>query len=182
MRGGSEAYGETMNRPGDYITAKCGRCDDVTGHVVMVVVNNAIIKVECKACGSVHKYRETKLPGQKSSTPAVRHVRAGQARETAVEVGRPRPAKIGAAPSAAKKTVAAAGRRSAVKLESAWQEAMARHSADIPLPYNMTAAFAAGDFLEHAVFGRGEVIALCRPDKMDVIFQEGVKTLRCKLE
>ncbi len=166
-----------MIKPGDYITTKCRRCNDVTGHVVMVVVGGSIVKVECKACGSVHKYHETKVPGQrKPATPSVRCVRAGQSRDTAVEVGSTRTAPAGATSKAA-----AARRASASKLESAWQEAMVRHTADTALPYSMGGAFAPGTFLEHPSFGRGEVITVTRPDKMDVLFQEGVKTLRCKV-
>jgi hypothetical protein len=63
-------------------------------------------------------------------------------------------------------------------LESAWQEAMVRHSAEKPLPYAMSNAYAIQDFLEHSVFGRGEVISVS-PGKIDVLFREGVKALRC---
>ncbi len=167
-----------MVKPGEYITTKCSRCNDVTGHVVMVIVDGAIMKVECKACGSVHKFRETKLPGKKVAAPSVRRVKAGQDRDTAVDVGRVPSTRAVKAPSAA---VITAARRNAVKLESAWQEAMVRHSAEKPLPYSMETPYGTGDFLEHPSFGRGEVIAVMRPDKMEVLFQEGVKTLRCKL-
>ncbi len=42
--------------PGDRIEARCTRCNDITGHVVVALVGGQIVKVECKACGSVHKY------------------------------------------------------------------------------------------------------------------------------
>lgn len=166
-----------LPQPGDYITAKCGRCNDITGHVVMLVLDGVISKVECKACGSVHKHRESRLakPGR-AKEDGVRHVRAGQSREQAKEIGAPKapraPASSGPKLSAAK--------RSSAKLESAWQEAMVRHSAESPVPYAMAGTFAPQDFLEHPAFGRGEVLSVTPPDKMDVLFQEGVKTLRCK--
>lgn len=161
-------------KPGDFITAKCGRCNDVTGHVVMLVLGGVIDKVECKACGSVHKYREAKLAATKKGPASVRHVRAGQSREEGKDIG-PR--------STPKRAASAAPRRStqAAKIESAWQEAMVRHSAETPKPYAMSSTFEQQDFIEHPSFGRGEVIKLTAPDKMDVLFQEGIKTLRCKL-
>lgn len=168
-----------LPKPGEYITAKCRRCDDVTGHVVMLVLDGQIAKVECKACGSVHKYRETRLPGAKRVNEGpVRHVRAGDSREKAKDISStPRPfrpqGEQGAQPRPKRPS-------SAAKLESAWQEAMVRHSAETPKPYSMNAEFAPHDFLDHPVFGRGEVIGVTPPDKMDVLFQEGVKILRCK--
>lgn len=168
-----------LPQPGEYITCKCGRCNDITGHVVMLVLDGEISKVECKACGSVHKYRESRAAKSGvAQQPSVRRVRAGQSREEARDV-RPKaaPPKSSARPSTGK---SAAKRSSAAKLESAWQEAMVRHSIETPLPYAMGNTYAAHDFLDHPVFGRGEVLQIVPPDKMDVLFQEGVKTLRCK--
>ncbi|MFR6517800.1 MAG: hypothetical protein ACLUPV_00325 [Bilophila wadsworthia] len=39
--------------PGDRIEARCTRCNDITGHVIVALVGGEIVKVEC-ACGSVH--------------------------------------------------------------------------------------------------------------------------------
>lgn len=172
-----------LQKPGDYITCKCGRCSDVTGHVVMLVLDGEIAKVECKACGSVHKYRETKTAKPRAKEPAVRRVRAGQSREQAIEVGSPssRIASLSGTEKSRSSGRSASRISSKAKLESAWQEAMVRHSADTPIPYAMAGSYAVRDFLEHSVFGRGEVIAVVPPDKMDVLFEDGVKTLRCKV-
>ncbi len=164
-------------KPGDYITAKCRRCDDITGHVVMLVLGGEVAKVECKACGSVHKYRETARPSAGvQARSAVRRVKAGQSREEALTVTpdirpeqkpRPAPQERGHFARAAKQ-------------EAAWQEAMLRHSGETAKPYGMNAVFVLRDLVEHSVFGLGEVIEITRPDKMSVLFQEGVKVLRCK--
>ena len=166
-------------KPGEFITAKCGRCNDVTGHVVMLVLDGVVAKVECKACGSVHKYRETRLPGAgKKQQASVRHVRAGQNREQGKDLG---PAPRSSRPASATGTGAPRRSSAAAKLESAWQEAMVRHSAETPVPYAMANAYSIRDFLDHPVFGRGEVVSVTAPDKMDVLFQDGMKTLRCKV-
>jgi hypothetical protein len=167
----------TVPKPGDFITAKCGRCNDVTGHVVMLVLDGQIARVECKACGSVHKYREIRLPGAGAKERAsVRHVRAGQEREQGRDLG-PKPksasSRAGTTSGAPRKSASAA------KLESAWQAAMVRHSAETPLPYAMNNTYKMQDFLEHPVFGRGEVIKVASPGKIEVLFQDGVKILRC---
>ncbi len=162
-------------RPGDYITAKCGRCNDITGHVVMLVIDGAITKVECKACGSVHKYRDTNAGKAKAApAPSVRHVKAGQSREQATEVGRP-----SAGRSAPR--VVIPRNISASKAEQAWNEVMQRHNGETPLPYSMNNAYQPRDLIEHTVFGKGEVISITPPDKITVLFQEGVKALRCKV-
>lgn len=41
---------------GERIEARCTRCKDLTGHIVVSMLNGEIAKVECCACGSVHKY------------------------------------------------------------------------------------------------------------------------------
>jgi hypothetical protein len=168
-----------LPKPGEYITAQCRRCGDITGHVITLVLDGRIAKIECKACGSVHKYREVRLPGaQGAGESAARPARTGEAREKRPGIspshGPHRP--LSASPPARSKRPL-----SAAKLESAWQEAMVRHSAETPGPYSMNASYAARDFIAHPVFGRGEVIRVSPPDKMDVLFHEGMKTLRCKI-
>lgn len=41
---------------GQRIEARCTRCKDLTGHIVVSMLNGEIAKVECCACSSVHKY------------------------------------------------------------------------------------------------------------------------------
>lgn len=161
-------------KPGDFITASCGRCNDVTGHVVMLVLDGRVARVECKACGSAHKYREARLPepGGKERA-AARPARAGGDREPSGAPGAT-PKRSAGSGGASRKSTAAARR------ESTWQEAMVRHNAETPLPYAMGNRYSPRDFLDHPVFGRGEVIAVIPPDKMEVLFQEGVKILRCR--
>ncbi len=164
-------------RPGDYITAKCTRCNDVTGHVVMLVLEGSIAKVECKACGSVHKYRDVKADTSKKTTSsAIRHVKAGQNRENAIDVGTKRTFST----NTPKQT--AIQRPSASKAESAWQDAMVRHAASLPVSYSMHTTFEVKTLIEHPKFGRGEILSITKPDKMEILFQDGVKILRCKTE
>ncbi|MDR1360353.1 MAG: hypothetical protein LBJ82_05150, partial [Deltaproteobacteria bacterium] len=76
-------------QPGDHLLARCRRCNDVTGHIATLVLDGVVSRVECKACGSIHKYRETPDPqagrakrsGRTAGTPqeSRKEPRAGQA-------------------------------------------------------------------------------------------------------
>lgn len=170
----------TMLKPGEHITAKCGRCNDITGHIITVALDGVILKVECRACGSIHKYRGGgSLPPAGKGAAGVRHVKAGQGREDAKELVREsRPSSSGTKPRSLSQEKGKS--RSQAKLESAWQEAMLRHSGETPEPYSMHATFTIQTLVEHPVFGKGEVVSVIKPDKVEILFQDGLKTLRCK--
>lgn len=171
-------------KPGEFITAKCSRCNDITGHVIMIVLGGQITKVECKACGSVHKYRDAvKQPAAVKREPAVRHVKAGQTREESrVVASESRPARAPRTPGTGAASAAAKSRKaSAAKIESAWQESMFKHSGETATPYSMSSSFQPRMLVEHPLFGLGEVLEVAKPDKMTVLFQDGMKILRCKL-
>ena len=157
-------------KPGDYITARCGKCDDITGHVVMIVVDGEILRVECKACGSVHKYRAQKTARLKKEATGYKHVRAGQDRAKATETGQKTtsPSRAGAAP------------KTRTKHKAAWEEAVFKLSHLEPQEYRMDTSFTVQTLVLHPTFGQGVVLTLHKPDKVDILFEEGVKTLRCK--
>ncbi|MDR2160716.1 MAG: hypothetical protein LBO77_01015 [Desulfovibrio sp.] len=134
-------------QPGDHITAWCGRCNDVTGHIVLLILNGVVARVECRACGSVHRHRRN--PGE----------------EAPAENRRP--------------SLPARGAGRSGEAKSAWGEAMRRHEGEGARPYAMDGVFSPRSLILHPVFGRGEVLEVLRPDKMRVLFQEGVKVLRC---
>lgn len=157
-------------QPGDHITARCGRCEDITGHVIMIVVGGEILRVECRACGSVHKYRPQKPVTKKREASGFKHVKAGQNRDQVIEKGQ-------------RKTSASAksAPRGRAKQEAAWQEAIFSLSHLTPQEYCMNGSFSIQSLILHSAFGKGVVLAVHKPDKMDVLFEEGLKTLRCKV-
>ena len=82
---------------------------------------------------------------------------------------------------AAAPRVTRAEKASQLKLEEneqRWNQAMASIVAQ-PVPYNMNGKFPDRTLVEHPIFGIGAVVELFPPDKMDVLFREGVKRLRC---
>ena len=52
-----------------------------------------------------------------------------------------------------------------------------RNSASV---YSMQSSYAVRDLIDHPKFGMGVVQRLIDPNKMDVIFQDGLKRLRCE--
>lgn len=175
--------------PGDTIEARCTRCNDVTGHVVVVVVNGEILKVECRACGSLHKYYPPANPKKTASRKEVCRVKPGEDRKRAVNsvapgcraeistASKPASSKAAKATKSAKPKV----RKDSQDFEEAWQRSL-NLTAATPRPYAMDATFANGDVLDHSVFGLGVVQETEAPNKITVLFRDGVKMLRCVVE
>ncbi|MFI3272311.1 MAG: hypothetical protein R3Y11_09475 [Pseudomonadota bacterium] len=186
---------------GGRIETRCSRCDDVTGHVIVAMVDGEVVKVECRACGSVHKYRPAKPVKAKAQAPAVRHVRAGASRSEAVAVKPARAHDLAAKQTAAKsasespvnvdQSRSEAARKAAVTraatraaqeaqaTEVAWKVAISRQTESCGTPYDMNATFTVGEIVEHIKFGLGEVRSVTKPNKMEVLFQDGLRILRC---
>lgn len=161
--------------PGQRIEARCTRCKDITGHIIVIMLEGKVAKVECCACHSIHKYYPPEGTVKPVKAKPVR-VQSGQERQqvvAAVKTPRPKvekPARVSAPTKAA---------QHAEELAQQWAVAVNRFAGS-PAPYAMDAAFRNGDFVDHKVFGVGQVLQVTPPDKMEILFREGMKTLRCK--
>lgn len=163
--------------PGSTIEARCTRCNDITGHIVMAVVGGEIVKVECRACGSVHKYYPPATAKKAAARADVCRVKAGEDRKQAVNAAGKSTASGSGLSTATKAAAKPKVRKDAQDVEAAWQRSINTNAA-APKPYSMTGLFDAGDVLEHKVFGLGVVQEIQPPDKIGVLFREGVKLLR----
>ncbi len=161
---------------GGRIETTCSRCNDITGHVIVAMVGDVIVKVECQACGSVHKYREIKKPKLKSETSSVRRVRQGETRDESVSLARSEAAKKAAQTRANQRA-----QQEAEAVMIAWKSVIVSKGTSEARPYNMREGYVTGDIVDHPTFGMGEVQSTVRPDKMEVLFKSGVKVLRCTL-
>lgn len=146
------------SKPGDRMEARCTRCKDVTGHVVIVFVDGSIAKVECLACGSIHKYH----PPQGGGRPELVRKHAGEPRRALTPVA-----------GAAKNS------RAAENARAEWRAALERASGR-PKAYGMETELSTGDVVEHTLFGMGCVRNVSRPDKAEILFEDGVRLLRCR--
>lgn len=161
---------------GSIVESICGKCNDVMGHTIMAMVGNEIVKVECRVCKSQHRYRPPARVAQGRSTVTMKKGRDGEAvssRQAAIgQATRP----VAPKPTARKNSAAALA---AEALQDKWRAAMRKHEGEEPRAYAMSEAFAAGDYITHPTFGLGEVALFLTPDKIDVLFENGVKRLLC---
>lgn len=85
------------------------------------------------------------------------------------------------APAKAGEGKARISRASAAKgdQEAEWRTKLERRKA--PKAYAMDKPFLLDDHIEHRLFGVGLVVSLIHPDKINVFFQDGLKTMKCGL-
>ncbi|GFE60143.1 hypothetical protein [Geobacter sp. AOG2] len=136
---------------GDCIEAHCTRCRALLNHTIVAMVGEKIIRVECNTCRGMHNYH-----GEK----AAKAPGAGPARTTA------------SAPRKARKDPGAADREEWEALSPAMEPGRA-------LPYDMNGKYRVNSLVAHPVFGLGVVKLVIPPNKIQVLFQDGKKLLRC---
>lgn len=159
---------------GSIVESVCGKCNDVMGHTIMAMVGNEIVKVECRVCKSVHRYRPPAHVARGGSAVTLKKGRDGEpvsSRQAASRAERP----VASRPSARKN--AALAKAEAV-LEN-WRVVMSAHKGEEPRAYAMNETYEPGEYVAHPVFGLGNVSSFVPPDKIDVLFEGGVKRLLC---
>ncbi|ORJ52636.1 hypothetical protein [Geothermobacter hydrogeniphilus] len=58
---------QKMPTTGGPIESNCSRCEGVTNHIVVAMVGEKVVRVECNCCGTTHAFRAPKQP--KATTP-----------------------------------------------------------------------------------------------------------------
>jgi Zn ribbon nucleic-acid-binding protein len=150
---------------GDIVESACRKCNDITGHTIVSIVDNQIAKVECRGCGSVHKHR----PAKKSS------------QSQAADPANPASKSKKAAPKGKKGPTAKEKEAQQIAEQNfkEWQSKVDTRDPAEAKPYSMDQEFETNDLIDHASFGLGIVQRTIPPNKMDVLFQNGEKRLRC---
>lgn len=141
---------------GDFVDARCTRCRVVTNHTIVAMVEDRVARVQCNTCNGVHNYRPPK----------------------------PRPASTTAARSAKTAGAAKSPRKAKAAVDLDHEEWLTRCRNADPTqaaPYQMAGRYRVDDLVAHPVFGLGIVRSLSKPNKMEVLFEEGRKLLRCSL-
>jgi hypothetical protein len=139
---------------GDIIESRCTKCRDILNHRIVAMVGEKVVRVECNTCGGTHNY----YPPPVAKTP--RTTGTGTVKKAA------------AAPRAARKDPAAAEREE-------WNALSPSMNPDKAVNYNMNAAYKKNDLIKHPTFGLGVVKLVIVPNKMQVLFEDGIKLLRC---
>ncbi len=140
---------------GDIIDARCTRCRAVLNHRIVAMVDGRVVRVECNTCGGVHNYY---APGELKT-------------------------RVSAGPTTKKKEAVSGKSRTdaASRLREDWQAACGALEKDHAVLYDMTGRYRLGDVIDHSTFGLGIVKTVMKPNKIEVLFQEGTKLLRCAL-
>jgi hypothetical protein len=138
---------------GDIIEARCTKCRAVLNHRIVAMVADKVVRVECNTCGGVHNYYPA---GEGKKTPSAGV--SARAKETS--------------PGKTRGT-------SATKDREEWEGLIPAMNSGRAVPYDMNGKYQVNDIIEHPVFGMGVVKIVVKPNKMEVIFREGKKLLRC---
>jgi hypothetical protein len=135
----------------------CTKEKTETWHVVRNHNAQGIVdRVVCKACGSEHRYKraEAKPAASAAKRVVVRSASAGGGTRAAAD----------------------ASSMSSAMLEETWLKGLKKWGDKSVAPFDPATTFAAGEVLNHEVFGKG-VVQSRRENKIDVLFRQGLKTL-----
>lgn len=148
-------------KTGGEIDAYCTKCKLDLAHRIIAMVEGAVKKVECKTCGSHHLYRR---PKAERDARAARLEAKAEARS---RTGEPR--------------TVAEKQRHAAKLErentSAWEAAIAGQPTTAFKPYKITLLLGQGELVHHTKFGDGVVSRVIDRGKVEILFQDGARTM-----
>jgi hypothetical protein len=134
---------------GSTIETRCTRCKGVLNHTIVAMVGEKIVRVECSTCHGLHAYHPPKP--------------VKEAKTAGTKVAAPRKTK--ADPDAAAR--------------AEWEALQPGLDSSQAIPYDMNRAYRLKNLLSHPNFGLGIVQLVIPPNKIDVLFQDGKKRLRC---
>ncbi|MCA1962194.1 MAG: hypothetical protein LDL33_15540 [Desulfomonile sp.] len=143
--------------PGDDVEAWCTRCRMTLNHRVIAVVGCDIKRVHCLTCGSDHKY----YPPRGS---AASNEKTSRVTKTSGDVKAPK----------------TSADRAASRARGEWNTFMSQMPpGTVVRPYKITESYAAAEYIDHPLFGRGRIVEVVGSDKIEVAFEEGRKVLLC---
>lgn len=143
---------------GDIIEARCTKCRDILNHRIVAMVEGKVVRVECNTCNGVHNYH---------APPAAKESKAPRVAAAAKE------RKATGVPRTPKKDPLEAEREE-------WASLRPTFDLEKSVPYDMNCRFPVKRLLTHPSFGIGIVKAVIVPNKMQVLFKDGIKLLRCQ--
>ncbi len=146
---------------GDIIDARCTKCREILNHRIVAMVEGKVVRVECNTCNGVHNYYPP---------PTVKEVNAAKVAKVAKE---PSSARTSSTPRSTKKDPNEAEREEWASLKPTMQ-------IDRAQDYDMNGTYRVNSLIIHTVFGLGVIKRLIVPNKMQVLFQDGIKLLRCQ--
>ena len=146
---------------GDIIESRCTKCREVLNHRIVAMVEGKVVRVECNTCNGVHNYYPP--PAEKAAKVA----KAPKAASAS------KPRSTSATPRASRRDPAEVEREE-------WASLQPTFDLDTALNYDMNGRFLVKRLVNHPIFGIGVVKAVIVPNKMQILFKDGMKLLRCQ--
>ena len=134
--------------PGSEVDSYCTKCKLDLNHRIISMDGDKVFKVECLTCRGHHRYRRPK-----SAEPAPR---ATTRRAAADRAPKPKPID---------------------QLRKTWEQAIMGSTPADFIAYRIDLAFSPGQLVRHKKFGDGVVNEVIDPGKIEVLFQDGPRTL-----
>jgi hypothetical protein len=138
---------------GDIIEASCTRCRAILNHTIVAMVADRVVRVECNTCHGIHNYRGPVEKKEKTPAQSVQKKQAAS-RQSKKDPG--------------------------VSEREEWEALNPTFDCNQAIPYDMNRKYRTNDLINHSTFGIGIVKNVIPPKKMEVLFQLGIKLLRCQ--
>ena len=140
---------------GSEVESMCTKCKLVTVHVVSAIKNDKITKVMCKSCLSSHRYRPVDA-------------------ETKAEITQKAKERKLVAQKAARKRAATSAAR---KWENLLTKVQDEEQEQDPKEYSIQQTYETNQIINHAKFGKGVVVKIIDDKKVDIVFEDGIRTM-----
>jgi len=134
------------------IDAVCTKCKMLLNHIVVSEISGSVSKVQCKTCGSVHKYRN----GAKKAAREKRELKTRTVKDKSSVISQAQQEKIQLRWQKKKDTMPA--------------------FADI-IDYRIDGDYVTSNIVRHAKFGLGFIERVLSKTRLEILFQTGLKVM-----
>jgi len=141
---------------GREIEARCNKCKTDTIHIITAIENSRITRVMCQRCLSYHKFRSP------DSNPELS------------------PTKQSKTPKKRASTKSSASKAKSTKRKTptlSWESLMDQKDESKAIDYLLSGSYEKGGLIRHKTFGVGIITSIPSENKIEVLFQNGLKTL-----
>jgi hypothetical protein len=150
-------------RAGGEIDAYCTKCRLDLNHRIVAMVGEAVKQVECLTCRGTHTYRR---PRSEIAAAAAKRLTDKSQPKNGERAPR--------SSSSPRETIAARTER---EQRHSWEKSIAGQPPSAFRAYRIFETFNPGDLVRHSKFGDGVIARVIDRGKIEVLFQEGPKTL-----
>jgi hypothetical protein len=144
---------------GGDVDAYCTKCRMDLSHRVIAMVGGEPKRVKCLTCDGEHNYRKPMSERAENRPSAAK------------------PAGGGKSPAKPRATKGAAASKTERTAKLTWEKSIAGQPANAFKAYSIKAFFSEGELVRHSKFGDGVVARVIDPTKVEVLFEDGPRTM-----